>query len=71
LPLSVVTADKGYDSSTEDNHLLVREDFLHAFSSAIPARYEDVPIWRTHSGYRKHEARLPNCCTINETRMKP
>ena len=24
LPLSVVTADKGYDS--EDNHLLVRED---------------------------------------------
>jgi DDE family transposase len=44
LPLSVVTADKGYDS--EENHLLVRED-LHAFS-IIPARYEHVPIWRTH-----------------------
>ena len=29
LPLSVVTADKGYDS--EDNHLLVR-DGLHALS---------------------------------------
>ena len=38
LPLSVVVADRGYDS--EDNHLLVRED-LHAFS-VIPARYEHV-----------------------------
>ena len=35
LPLSGVTADKGYDS--EDNHLLVRES-LHAFS-VIPAPY--------------------------------
>jgi hypothetical protein len=49
LPLSVVTADKGYDS--EDNHLFVRED-LHAFS-IIPARNEHVPIWRTHGRYRK------------------
>jgi Transposase DDE domain len=49
LPLSVVAADKGYDS--EDNHLLVREE-LHAFS-VIPARYEHVPIWRTHGRYRK------------------
>ena len=49
LPLSIVTADKGYDS--EENHLLVRED-LHAFS-VIPARYEHVPIWRTHGKYRK------------------
>ena len=49
LPLSVVTADKGYDS--EDNHLLVREE-LHAFS-VIPARYEHVPIRRTHGRYRK------------------
>ena len=49
LPLSVVTADKGYDS--EDNHLLVR-DGLHALS-VIPARYEHVPIWRTHGRYRK------------------
>jgi hypothetical protein len=49
LPLSVVTADKGYDS--EDNHVLVREE-LHAFS-VIPARYEHVPIFRTHGKYRK------------------
>jgi hypothetical protein len=27
LPLSVVTADKGYDS--EDNHVLVREELMH------------------------------------------
>jgi len=49
LPLSVVTGDKGYDS--EDNHVLVREG-LHAFS-VIPARYEHVPIWRTHERYGK------------------
>ena len=49
LPLSVVTADKGYDS--EDNHFLIR-DGLHALS-IIPARYEHVPIWRTHGMYRK------------------
>ena len=49
LPLSVVTADKGYDS--EDNHFLIR-DGLHALS-IIPARYEHVPIWRTHGVYRK------------------
>ena len=49
LPLSVVTADNGYDS--EDNHQLVRET-LHAFS-VIPARYEHIPIWGTHGKYRK------------------
>ena len=53
LPLSVVTADKGYDS--EDNHLLVR-DGLHALS-VIPARYEHIPIWRTHGRYRKQMKR--------------
>ena len=53
LPLSVVVADRGYDS--EDNHLLVRED-LHAFS-VIPARYEHVPIWRTYGEYRKQMKR--------------
>ena len=53
LPLSVVTADKGYDS--EDNHVLVREE-LHAFS-VIPARYEHVPIWKTHGRYRKQMKR--------------
>ena len=49
LPLSVVTADKGYDS--EDNHVLVRE-ILNAFS-IIPPRYQHVPIWKTHGKYRK------------------
>ena len=49
LPLSVVTADKGYDS--EDNHVLIREQ-LHAYS-VIPVRYENVPIWKTHGRYRK------------------
>ena len=53
LPLSVVTADKGYDS--EDNHLLVRDD-LHALS-IIPARYEHIPIWRTYGKYRKQMKR--------------
>jgi len=41
-----------YDSS-EDNHVLVR-DILHA-SSVIPARYEQVPIRRTHGRYRKKQ----------------
>jgi len=49
VPLSVVTADKAYDS--EDNHVLVR-DILHAFS-VIPPRYEHVPIRKTHGKYRK------------------
>jgi len=49
VQLSVVTADKAYDS--EDNHLLVR-DILHALS-VIPARYEHVPILKTHGRYRK------------------
>jgi hypothetical protein len=53
IPLSVVTADKAYDS--EDNHLLVREE-LGAFS-VIPARHKDVPIWRTHGKYRKQMKR--------------
>ncbi|MGA9844682.1 MAG: hypothetical protein WBQ25_20465 [Nitrososphaeraceae archaeon] len=49
----MVTADKGYDN--DDNHLLVRDD-LHAFS-VIPARYEHVPIWRTHGRYGKEMKR--------------
>ena len=50
IPLSVVTADKAYDS--EDNHLLVREQ-LGAFS-VIPARHKErYPIWNTHGRYRK------------------
>ena len=53
LPLSVVTADKAYDS--EENHVLVRE-LLHGFS-IIPTRYENVPIWKTHGRYRKQMER--------------
>lgn len=53
IPLSVVTADKGYDS--EENHILVRE-LLHGYS-IIPARYEDVPIWKTFGRYRKQMKR--------------
>ena len=52
----MVTADKAYDS--EDNHLLVREQ-LGAFS-VIPARYaryEHVPMWKTHGRYRKQMKR--------------
>jgi hypothetical protein len=58
-PLSVVAAvvaDKGYDSE-EENHALVR-DKLHAYSSIIPPRYQDVPIWKkTHGKYRKEMKR--------------
>jgi hypothetical protein len=47
-PLSVVVADKAYDS--EDNHVLIREN-LKGFS-IIPSRYEkDVPIWKTRGKY--------------------
>ena len=53
LPLSVVTADKAYDS--DENHVLVRE-LLHGFS-IIPTRYENVPIWKTHGRYRKQMKR--------------
>ena len=53
IPLSVVTADKGYDS--EENHVLVR-DLLHGLS-IIPTRYEHVPIWKTHRVYRKQMKR--------------
>ena len=49
--LSVITADKAYDSE-EDNHVLVVRDVLHALS-VIPARYEHVPIRKTHGRYRK------------------
>lgn len=53
MPLSIVVADKGYDS--EYNHEFVR-DHLKAIS-VIPARYEDVPVWRTHGKYRKQMKR--------------
>ena len=53
MPLSIVVADKGYDS--EANHEFVREELDTV--SIIPARYEDVPIWRTHGRYRKQMKR--------------
>ena len=55
MPLSIVVAGKGYDSEDgKANHEFVRE--LDAVS-IIPARYEDVPIWRTHGRYRKQVKR--------------
>src|SRR4029078_2810754 len=53
LPLSVVTADKGYDS--EENHVLVRER-LKAYS-IIPPGNMHAPICRTHGRYRKQMKR--------------
>ena len=52
-PLSVVVADKAYDS--EDNHVLVREK-LHGFS-IMPPRYEHVSVWKTRGKYRKEMKR--------------
>jgi len=49
LPLSIVVGDRGYDS--EENHIMVREK-LGSFS-VIPARNEDIPIWKTYGRYRK------------------
>src|ERR1700686_224212 len=45
--------DKGYDA--EKNHELLRDE-LHAMS-IIPARHEDVPVWRTGGRYRKEMKR--------------
>ena len=63
------SSHKGYDS--EDNHVLVR-DVLHALS-VIPARYEHVPIRKTHGRFRKQMKRGYSqlLLQINETRMKP
>jgi hypothetical protein len=51
--LSIVVADKGYDS--EENHELIR-DKLHAYS-IIPPRYqlEEVPVWKSYGSYRKQQ----------------
>lgn len=61
-PLSVVVADKGYDS--EDNHILVREK-LNGYS-IIPSRYENVPIWKTKGRYRKEMKRGYNKILYNQ-----
>ncbi len=61
-PLSVVVADKAYDS--EDNHVLVREK-LHGFS-IMPPRYEQVPVWKTRGKYRKEMKRGYNKILYNQ-----
>jgi hypothetical protein len=61
-PLSVVVADKGYDS--EDNHILIREK-LNGYS-IIPSRYENVPIWKTKGRYRKEMKRGYNKILYNQ-----
>ena len=56
MPLSIVVAGKGYDSEDgEANHEFVRKE-LDAVS-IIPARYEDVPVWRTCGIYGKQMKR--------------
>ena len=60
--LSVVVADKAYDS--EDNHVLVIEK-LHGLS-IMPARYEGVPVWKTHGRYRKGMKRGYNKVLYNQ-----
>ena len=47
--IKVVILDKGYDA--EKVHEFIRE-IMHALS-IIPARNEDVPIYKTHGRYRK------------------
>lgn len=53
MPLRRGIGDKGYDD--EKNHEFLRDE-LHV-DSIIPARYEDVPVWRTHGKYRKEMKR--------------
>jgi hypothetical protein len=52
-PIKVGIGDKGYDD--EKNHVFLREE-LHA-DSIIPARYQDVQVWRTRGRYRKEMKR--------------
>ena len=51
--IKVGIGDKGYDA--EKNHELLRDE-LHA-QSIIPARHQDVPVWRTKGRYRKQMKR--------------
>ena len=52
-PIKLGIGDKGYDD--EKNHEFLRDE-LHAMS-IIPARYQGVPVWRTHGRYRKEMKR--------------
>jgi len=47
--IKIGIGDNGYDA--EKNHELLRDE-LHA-QSIIPARHQDVPVWRTRGRYRK------------------
>ncbi len=51
--IKIGIGDKGFDA--EKNHELLRDE-LHAMS-IIPARHEDVPVWRTRGRYRKEMKR--------------
>jgi hypothetical protein len=51
--IKVGIGDEGYDA--EKNHELLRDE-LHAMS-IIPARHQDVPLWRTSGRYRKEMKR--------------
>lgn len=53
IPIGIGIGDKAFDD--EKNHKFLREE-LHAIS-IIPARNEDVAIWRTKGKYRKEMKR--------------
>ena len=52
-PIKVGIGDKGYDD--EKNHEFLREEL--GAMSIIPARYQEVPVWRTKGRYRKEMKR--------------
>jgi hypothetical protein len=52
-PIRIGIGDRGYDD--EKNHELLRDEL--GATSIIPARYQDVPIWRTRGRYRKEMKR--------------
>ncbi len=52
-PIKVGIGDKGYND--EKNHEYLRDEL--GAMSIIPARYQDVPVWRTKGRYRKEMKR--------------
>lgn len=52
-PIKVGIGDKAYDD--ERNHVFLREGL--GATSIIPARCQDVPVWRTMGRYRKEMKR--------------
>ena len=53
-PIKVGIGDKAFDD--EKNHEFLREE-LGVTMSIIPARYQDVPVWRTRGRFRKEMKR--------------